>query len=200
MSVLRRPIRRQPKGPVECGPGGEWWDAGTGDTLGNRFAPGTRLWVQEVWQDFCPLWDGGWCGHGTQEGIEKEHKVAYRATGTGIDHVTASGKEFVNVLPSKWRRASSMPRWASRLRLEVVAARVERLWDIADGDIAAEGFEGTWEAVRYTDGELSRDLAPVSPREQFAAAWDAAYVRRGLGWQANPFVWVVSFRRVEEAG
>ncbi len=63
-------------------------------------AVGNRLWVRETWQDWCPIWDGHWCGCGSQEMREKTHRPAYRAT------IDERGE------PLRWRPSIHMPRWA----------------------------------------------------------------------------------------
>jgi hypothetical protein len=70
-----------------------------------------------------------------------------------------------------------MPKEAARIWLEVTNVRVERLQDITNIDIMAEG--------------VLNDL-PVS---KFAELWDACYIKRGLGWSANPWVWAIEFRK-----
>jgi hypothetical protein len=81
----------------------------------NRRPPyptGTRLWVKETWQDYCPMWDGAWCGHGTQEGIEREHVVVYFADPPG------------KLIPKYWKTPTTMPSWASRMTLTVESVAV----------------------------------------------------------------------------
>lgn len=77
-----------------------------------------------------------------------------------------------------WRPSIHMPRWASRLVLEITKIRVERIQDISDADARAEG---------------------VADRAAFQALWDAINDGRGFGWESNPWVWVVEFKRVEVA-
>ena len=106
-------------------------------------SPGDWLWVRETWNDYCPLWDGGWCGHGTKEGIAKDHLVAYRADNPrGELNVTTSKGEIKKINCSKWKPSIYMPRWASRLTLEITDVRVERLQDISEEDALAEGGLG----------------------------------------------------------
>jgi hypothetical protein len=76
------------------------------------YPTGTRLWVKETWQDYCPMWDGAWCGHGTQEGIEREHVVVYFADPPG------------KLIPKYWKTPTTMPSWASRLTLTVESVAV----------------------------------------------------------------------------
>jgi hypothetical protein len=81
-----------------------------------------------------------------------------------------------------------MPRWASRITLELTAVRVERLQDITEADAAAEGWEKQPE--RSQDPEVHYDAA----RDWYADLWDTI---NGKGsWAENPWVWVVEFRRL----
>lgn len=98
----------------------------------------------------------------------------------------------------RWKPSIHMPRWACRLELEVTDVRVERLQDISEEDAKAEGVRllecvspgdcnsnhcpRHWPANRYTHG--------------FELLWDSIYASSGIGWQANPWVWAISFRRL----
>lgn len=73
------------------------------------------------------------------------------------------------------------PRWASRITLELTDVKVERLHDISDADIAAEGFAGNV-------GRFNNAMA-------FAAKWRE--INGAKSWDANPFVWCLSFRRID---
>lgn len=83
-----------------------------------------------------------------------------------------------------WSPSIHMPRTACRLVLRVEWVRVERVQDISDEDAEAEGVE----VLAYSD---------VWASEVFAGMWDAIYGARGLGWQANPWVWVCGFSVAE---
>ena len=126
--------------------------------------PGDRLWVRETW---CHETD-----FGTATG-----KALYRSDGDKRE------KEH----GACWRPSIHMPRWASRIALEVMAVRVERLQEITEADAKAEGSDaaqGCGEAVEgstYTTG--------------FNMLWDSINAKRGYGWAVDPWVWVIEFRQ-----
>lgn len=144
--------------------------------------PGDRLWVREAWRS----------GRLTDRFPPREmtpHHVWYEADG--------QAPEACN---GKLRPAMFMPRWASRITLEVVGVRVERLQDISMSDSWAEGIPGAPppgvhiervdEWVRWSDGVMRED-----PKLAYRDLWEEI---NGHGsWAANPWVWVVSFRRIE---
>ncbi len=81
----------------------------------------------------------------------------------------------------RWRPSIHIPRWASRITLEVVSVRVERLQNISEDDALAEGIT-----------LVERGTSPV---DQFNKLWESI---NGPGsWEANPWVWVVEFKRIE---
>lgn len=79
-----------------------------------------------------------------------------------------------------------MHRWASRILLEITEVRVEKLQKISGQDIKAEGLD-----VQFTFPGAFDAL------ERFSVLWDSLNAKRGYGWKENPWVWVISFRRVE---
>ena len=84
------------------------------------------------------------------------------------------------------RPSIHMPRWASRILLEITAVRVERLQDISETDAEAEGIQEIVDAGVDHDG---------TPRDAYRALWEQI---NGAGsWSANPWVWVVEFKRAE---
>lgn len=149
-------------------------------------AVGERLWVRETWSDV---------------NLEGAPAVAYRADNEVYDlmkdeslldedgafnyqdqHVSkyqfaAWYSDLISGVEGNWRPSIHMPRWASRILLEITAVRVERLQDISKADAIAEGgtehFNIDW----------------------FGPLWASIY---GVdSWNANPWVWVIEFRRVE---
>lgn len=152
-------------------------------------APGDRLWVRETWA-----------------AIDERGEAISRRT----RHVDQNcGDRLVyraddRVLTEQWRPSIFMPRWASRITLEVTAVRVERLQDITEEDACAEGVEAsatTW--VRHEpngDWELSAEpfdgATPerATARDVYERLWHAINGKRAP-WSSNPWVWVVSFRK-----
>ena len=100
----------------------------------------------------------------------------------------------------KRRPSIFMPRWASRILLEVVSIHVERLNDISGEDPIAEGIERTvtgngWR--RYSDPETeAAGLPPFKyPRHSYRSLWE--HINGAGSWDKNPWVWVVEFKRIE---
>lgn len=146
--------------------------------------PGDRLWVREA---FCKIigQSGGW--------IETD----YRATYT---HGFRLGDSLG--IRKKWTPSIHMPRDASRITLEITGVRVERLQDISEADAMAEGIERAedffgcpcWRA--YDEPEGSDVVFPDDPIGSYASLWMSI---NGPGsWDANPWVWVLEFRRIGE--
>lgn len=137
-----------------------------------------RIWVRETFQG--PLFDydlmDSYCKDSTP--FEKPEFCVYKA-----DEVPAP--EFYdadNELHCRWRPSIHMPRWASRITLEITSIRVERLRSMSQEDARAEG-------VIAASGPMEAGLA-------FRELWDSIYGPES--WQANPWVWVIEFKRVEE--
>ena len=84
------------------------------------------------------------------------------------------------------RPSIHMPRWASRILLEITAVRVERLQDISETDAEAEGIQEIVDAGVDHDG---------TPRDAYRALWEQ--INGADSWSANPWVWVVEFNRAE---
>lgn len=77
-----------------------------------------------------------------------------------------------------------MPRWASRITLEIVNIRVQRLQDVTDDDAEAEGVDTTNASIcGYC-------------KKRFEKLWDSINAKRGYSWKSNPWVWVIEFKRI----
>lgn len=120
-------------------------------------AVGDRIWVRETWNKYGGL-------------------LTYRADHDWIDDMR---KE--TVCTAKWVPSIHMPRWASRILLEITDVRVERLNSITEEDAEAEGVTDSGFGDLLVDG--------------YRYLWKSIYGEES--WKANPFVWVVSFKRVE---
>jgi hypothetical protein len=81
--------------------------------------------------------------------------------------------------PGRWRSPRFMPRWASRMTLEIASVRIEHLQDITEEDAIAEGIE-------RVGGE--------QPLRSFQTLWDSINFQRGYGWEVNPLVWIIEFK------
>lgn len=130
-----------------------------------------RLWVRETWRTYESL---NLC---KPSDIEEGAGVEYQAGGSNVWHA-----DKLHGM-GKWRPSIYMPRWASRIILEIENVRVERLQDISEKDIRAEGFHGA-----PADADLPRDWRDL---------WDS--INGDGSWNSNPWVWVVEFRK-EEGG
>jgi hypothetical protein len=90
----------------------------------------------------------------------------------------------------KWRPSIFMPKWASRIMLEVVNVRVERVQEINIADAKAEGWPENLELFATINTEFKT-------RNWYQKLWDAINAKRGFGWEVNPWVWVIEFKRVK---
>lgn len=188
----RRVVKPQPR-RVDDAFDGTWEWRNPGDyyddlTMGSEllkrapYAPGDRLWVRETW-DFRPA---------GEPGAPNNAQIVYWADG-GTESRTAPA-DFNPVIYGRegHRSPIHMPRWASRLTLEVTGVRVERLQDITPDDARAEGHPHVPGTERYPQ-EVHDDAA----RDWFMDLWDGLNAKRGHPWESNPWVWVVEFRKVE---
>ena len=133
---------------------------------------GDRLWVRET----------HWIN-------ESEGLVAYRANEEFPEHMKGE----------KWKPSIFMPRWASRITLEITEVGVERLQNISEEDAVAEGIEsiqgGTHLWMNYS---IRRDECDWfrSPIDSYRSLWES--INGKDSWSLkNPWVWVVSFRRID---
>jgi len=143
--------------------------------------PGDRLWVRETWQR----------NSGTDGGII--YRADYdRASGVYKTDV-ATGNWAVAV--SGWRPSIFMPRWASRITLEITGVRVERLQEISEASARAEGIDHEAADKVLQMAEAMNQQEPRPYAAAFETLWQSIH---GFdSWDANPWVWVVEFKRVE---
>ena len=89
-----------------------------------------------------------------------------------------------------------MPRWASRILLEIVLVRVERLQDISDADIEAEGIDmDALDEAQDRYDTIAKD-GNASGRATMRTAWRELWESTGGDWDSNPWLWVIEFKRV----
>ncbi|EMN8403409.1 TPA: hypothetical protein ACSRV8_000844 [Enterobacter hormaechei subsp. steigerwaltii] len=129
---------------------------------------GDRIWVRET---FSPVPD-----HEEPAGCSA---LLYAADGNGPY--------------GKWVPSIHMPRWASRLTLEITGVRVERLNSISQEDAQAEGMELTGWRPTYSDPDSGGEV--WTPYDNFAQLWESIYGDES--WRSNPWVWVIEFKRIE---
>jgi len=105
--------------------------------------------------------------------------------------------------PLRWRPSIFMPRWASRITLEIVKVRVERLQDIGKDENVKDIFsEGLCKANYYETDPEDNEVCGIDIEEaleDFSDLWSSINAKRGYGWNANPWVWVIEFHRMEQA-
>ncbi|MHB0392821.1 morphogenetic protein [Klebsiella pneumoniae] len=140
---------------------------------------GDRIWVRETFQG--PLFDydlmDSYCKDPTP--FEKPEFCVYKADGVPAPEFYDADDE----LHCCWRPSIHMPRWASRILLEITNVRVERLKSISDGDAIREGCS----TADMKSGDCVADV--------FARLWASIYGDES--WNSNPWVWVIEFKRVE---
>ncbi len=150
-----------------------WWEAACDLTWSHRIdcpygQVGDRLWVRET-HYLC---------------VDADQKLRG-------DTVYKASEANPDICKGEWRPSIHMPRWASRILLEITEVRVERVQEISEEDAVAEGCRESWSAhssatVRYT------------ARHEFKELWDSLNAKRGFGWDFNPWVWVILFKLVNQ--
>ncbi|MDR3572833.1 MAG: hypothetical protein P4L50_03145 [Anaerolineaceae bacterium] len=183
----RRALRKQPIDIIPMNVPNEWItlhtrNPGHGHIATCRFGiPGDRLWVRETWAtvksydhlkpSLIPRGDARW------------PMVWYAADPWGGIKTTTS--TFVG----KERSGIFMPRWASRITLEIVNIRVNQVQSMLMNEVVCEGV------FPYM---MPKELGdPRDPMTQYIDLWDKLNSKRGFSWSSNPWVWVITFRRIQ---
>lgn len=179
--------------------GAEWIFRATSPSVAGGFkircpygAPGDRLWVKEsCWLLFADYYTADGERAGAARAVP-----ALQEPGDPPAVWCAVDGPLPDIPPNdygwQWARRNSihMPRYASRILLDVVSVRVERLHDISEDDARREGVE-----AEYRHGPCAHS---VSYRNPFRRLWDGINGERAP-WASNPWVWRVEFRRTETA-
>lgn len=146
--------------------------------------PGQRLWVRETWapvSTFDPSPETG---------------AFYRADYLDDPH-GPDGEKSPEGRYRTWKPSIYMPRWASRIDIEITGVRVERLQEISPEDAIAEGCCPS-QGSGFDDADTLRRAAEIVggpyPRGVFADLWQS--INGPDSWAANPWVWVIEFRRI----
>ncbi|MBU0600877.1 MAG: hypothetical protein KKD25_00545 [Gammaproteobacteria bacterium] len=199
--VVALPRKRQ--GFVMLNTGAGWWpyqsDDGESELCNDGMEhpyscpygqPGDRLWVREAFS-------GPWC-------MEAQDGIAAAPPSTWCPSSRIWYWADGNPVCGDWTRprpSIHMPRWASRILLEVIAVRVERLQDISEADAIAEGTYSYAAQLAEDPAISAADIEALigkygegKVRCLYAALWES--INGADSWAANPWVWVVEFKRV----
>ena len=184
------------------GHSGRWWCRCCTSEQDAKFCPygkrGDRLWVKETWSNdaLCmypcpPVW------YRASDSIDRNdgHTCPKESRGRYADCLACWEERECRQF--KWKPSIFMPRQASRITLEIVGVRVERLQDISEADAVVEGIDHFQRADEprvyrdYLQKELHYGLSAVG---SYRTLWQSI---NGLdSWAANPWVWVVEFKRL----
>lgn len=183
--------------------------------------PGDRLWVRETHvfesyedepkssPDRRPIFY--YKGDGTEWDEPYWLYPHYRATDPAPDLYYEDGDGMEMDDPQcKWRPSIFMPRWASRITLEIVNIQVERVQEISRDDSFREGVEAInpyaidpnlqagWPAA-FKDYQNKENFFTANPIASFQTLWNSINGKSGFGWDVNPWVWVIDFKTLEDA-
>ncbi|GLH24141.1 hypothetical protein ENT52713_15370 [Enterobacter sp. 200527-13] len=205
----RRPANPQPE--LTAGSGFSWkgWVYGSGSTdreTNKNFAhvacphgkPGDRIWVRETFscignEEGHPVdAEGNLCSREDAQRIYRASAIQ-KPRNYGI-WTSPDGFDFEGA----WTPSIHMPRWASRITLEITNVGVQRLQSISQNDASREGLIRLPATGRYclNQGDQYFGGASHDAREVFSWLWESIYGKES--WQANPWVWVIEFKRIEE--
>ncbi len=183
----RRVVKPQPEPGTDCP-----YHIGDGSERKARACPygqpGSTLWVRETWCEASP------------EHRDNAHvRQAFYKTCTSSEGEEIR-REYIRLGHDyRWKSSRFMPRWASRITLEVTGVRAERLQEICAEDAISEGIErvpqlGILRASGWKDYSAASP-GFMLPEQSYRSLWESI---NGAGsWDANPFVWVVEFKRIE---
>jgi hypothetical protein len=144
--------------------------------------PGDRLWCRETFS-YIPKAKNEWHDKVSPDGCPVE--MLYRA-----EYPDADDMQF----PMNWTPSIFMPRWASRITLEVVSVRVERLQGISEADAIAEGVYTNEQALQKLGLPADTKLQGTCV-DKYRIVWESLNGKK-YPWASNPWVWVVEFKKI----
>lgn len=165
-------------------------------SLPSRYRVGDALWIRETWRT-------EQLGPGEYEedseiqegvaGVRFRSDCSFRV----IENSKVASDAWIAIhrRDEKWRSPLFMPRWASRLELEVTDVRPQRLQDISEEDAKSEGVNADDAAIVFQDNRIAGEMCRTH-RGAYACEWDRINRKRAL-FADNPWVWAISFRKVK---
>lgn len=172
----RRIVRRTDAGRVKAPRSSRNWHLDDPDAVKAcpYGGPGDLIWVRETWGVLYQQFRN-----------DRDEPTWYRASGD------------LESLPT-WYPSIHMPRWRSRLTLELTEVRLQRVQDISEQDAEAEGIEcigGNFSCSPWRDYSKEQRYKFFSaPSASFRSLWDSINAKRGYSWDSNPWVWALTFK------
>lgn len=160
----------------DCERGGDIWFACPYGEVGDR------IWVRETFRVHSRATDVA----------TLVYRASVRNSWTEQTHRVPVAVCNKPATPEKWTPSIHMPRWASRITLEITDVRVERLNNISYDDAISEGIKQEWTCI---DPGLGSYAHKNDVQDDYETLWKSIY--GDDSWQANPWVWVIEFKRVE---
>lgn len=190
-TATRRVVKPQPTHPRFNNIGWLGWEDGHGYKIRQPYRPGDILYVRETWRRQPLKW--------SREGGYSDFVFQYRADFTDEEN-DCYGRRG-GIAPQKWHPSIHMPKEAARIFLQVTGVKVCRLQDITEEQAKAEGavkaypyIDPATQKTEYMESEYGDYLAG------FECLWNSTIKpadRSLYGWEANPWVWSIDFKRVE---
>lgn len=205
----RRVMKLQPdcQGALMPAPAGKMWYIWPHLTIDGRMSdyycacpyglPGDQLWVRETFGLMHSSYslEYGW----ENDGMYASDIPKTKPIGSGLGVIYKATDGYDKEDGEVWRPSIYMPRWASRITLEITGIRVQRVQQITNNDVLAEGImrgedeDGSW--LGPLDRYQYYPFAHAS--EAYSFLWDHINAKRGYPWDSNPFVWVIEFKRID---
>ena len=165
------------------------------------YASGDLLWVREAWATVNSECGPGWAYKANGAFEQPAYDGEDFGAGPSFNYDKYPGEYtmwFSDLLAGaechSWKPSIHMPRWASRLTLEVTSIRVERVQDISAEDAQAEGVPTTTVEQTFVKCFRDPDERAAERIKRFRKLWDSLNAKRGYGWDRNPWVCAVTFK------